>query len=63
MNEVSDGQYQKYTASDGAYIRKDFFGKYPELLKMVAGYSDAQLFKLKRGGHDPEKVFAAFQAA
>jgi pyruvate dehydrogenase E1 component len=63
MEEVPDGQYQKYSASDGEYIRKDFFGKYPELERMVRDYSDEQLFKLRRGGHDPEKVYAAYKAA
>src|SRR3954464_4250274 len=63
MGEVVDGQYQKYKASDGKYIREHFFGKYPELLKLVENLSDEKLRKLRRGGHDPEKVFAAFQAA
>lgn len=63
MNEVVDGQFQKYTVSPGDFIRKDFFGKYPELLKMVESYSDEQLEKLQRGGHDPEKVYAAYKAA
>ena len=63
MGEVVDGEYQKYTVESGAYIRKEFFGKYPELLKLVERYSDDQLCKLKRGGHDPEKVYAAYKAA
>ena len=63
MDEILDGQMQRYTVSNGAYVRKDFFGKHPELLEMVAGYSDDQIAKLRRGGHDPEKVFAAYQAA
>lgn len=63
MGEVVDGEYQKYTVESGAYIRKHFFGKYPELLKLVENYSDEQLRKLGRGGHDPEKVHAAFKAA
>ena len=63
MEEVPDGQYQMYSVAGGDYIRKDFFGKYPELQRMVAGYSDEQLFKLRRGGHDPEKVYAAYKAA
>ena len=61
--EVTDGQYQKYVVSSGDYIRKDFFGKAPRLLEMVKNYSDEQLEKLRRGGHDPEKVYAAFKAA
>ncbi|MBD3337304.1 MAG: pyruvate dehydrogenase (acetyl-transferring), homodimeric type [Candidatus Eisenbacteria bacterium] len=63
MEEVPDGQYQKYTATGGDYIRKDFFGKYPRLLELVDRYSDEQLQKLRRGGHDPEKVYAAYKAA
>ncbi len=63
MTEVVDGQYQKYTGMGGAYIRQHFFGKYPELLKLVENYSDEKLEKMKRGGHDPEKVFAAYKAA
>jgi pyruvate dehydrogenase E1 component len=63
MDEVVDGQYQKYTVSSGDYIRKDFFGKHPELLELVKSYSDEQLQKLRRGGHDPKKVYAAFKEA
>jgi pyruvate dehydrogenase E1 component len=63
MGEVVDGQYQKYTVMPGSYIREDFFGKYPELLKLVENYSDEKLAKLRRGGHDPEKVFTAYKAA
>ncbi len=63
MNECPDGDYQTYAARDGAYIRKDFFGKYPELLDLVADLSDDQLLKLRRGGHDPEKVYNAYQRA
>src|SRR5262245_46440080 len=63
MEEVVDGQYQKYTVMPGSYIREHFFGKYPELLALVENYSDEKLWKLRRGGHDPEKVFAAYQAA
>lgn len=63
MNEVVDGMYQKYSVSDGDYIRKDFFGANPKLLEYVKSYSDEQLRKLKRGGHDPEKVYAAYLEA
>ncbi len=63
MQEVVDGDYQKYVVSDGGYIRKHFFGKYPELLDLVKHYSDEQIRKLRRGGHDPEKVYAAYQSA
>ncbi len=63
MGECVDGQYQKYTAMPGSYIREHFFGKYPELLKLVEHYSDEKLERMRRGGHDPEKVFTAFQSA
>ncbi|BBO91121.1 pyruvate dehydrogenase (acetyl-transferring), homodimeric type [Desulfosarcina ovata] len=63
MEEVPDGQYQMYSVAGGAYIRKDFFGRYPELTRMVENYTDEQLAKLRRGGHDPQKVYAAYQAA
>jgi pyruvate dehydrogenase E1 component len=63
MGEVVDGEYQKYVVSPGSYIRQHFFGKYPELAKLVENMSDEKLAKLRRGGHDPEKVFAAFKAA
>ena len=63
MDECVDGQYQKYTVSEGDYIRRDFFGKYPELLELVKNYSDEQLRRLRRGGHDPKKMYAAFKAA
>lgn len=63
MNEVVDGQYQKYTGMPGSYIREHFFGKYPELLELVKNYSDERLEKMRRGGHDPEKVFAAYKRA
>ena len=63
MNEVVDGQYQKYSVSDGSYIRHDFFGTDPKLVAMVEQYSDEQLQKMRRGGHDPEKVYAAYQQA
>ncbi len=63
MGEVVDGQYQKYTVESGAYIRRDFFGADERLLDLVRNLSDEQLRKLRRGGHDPVKVFAAYQAA
>ncbi|MFO1023076.1 MAG: pyruvate dehydrogenase (acetyl-transferring), homodimeric type [Planctomycetales bacterium] len=63
MGEVVDGQYSKYVVESGAYIRDHFFGAQPELLQMVEHLSDEQIKKLKRGGHDPEKVFSAYQAA
>lgn len=63
MMEVLDGQYQKYVVSTGDFIRNDFFGKHPELLEMVKNYSDEKLAKMRRGGHDPEKVYAAYKQA
>jgi len=63
MGEVVDGEYQKYSVSSGAYIREKFFGKDPRLLEMVAHLSDEQIAKMRRGGHDPEKVYAAYKAA
>ena len=63
MMEVVDGQYQKYVVSSGSYIRDHFFGKDPRLLEMVKGYSDDRLIKMRRGGHDPEKVYAAYHRA
>lgn len=63
MEETPDGQYQKYSVSDGAYIRNDFFARDPKLLKMVENYSDEQLVKMRRGGHDPLKVYTAYKAA
>ncbi|MCH8846446.1 MAG: pyruvate dehydrogenase (acetyl-transferring), homodimeric type [Proteobacteria bacterium] len=63
MGEVVDGQYQKYTVEGGAYIREHFFGVDEDLLKMVENMTDEQLSKMRRGGHDPEKVYAAYNAA
>lgn len=63
MEETVDGQYQKYSVESGKYIREHFFGVDPRLLEMVKHLSDEQLRKLRRGGHDPEKVYAAYKAA
>ena len=63
MKEAVDGDYQKYVVEPGSYIREHFFGKYPELLEMVDDHSDEQLERMRRGGHDPEKVYAAFKQA
>src|SRR5262245_44761433 len=63
MGEVVDGWYQKYTVEGGAYARTHFFGADPRLLKMVETYSDEQIHKMLRGGHDPKKVYAAYKAA
>jgi len=63
MEEAVDGDYQTYKSKDGAYVRQHFFGKYPELLELVADMSDDEIWRLNRGGHDPHKVFAAYAAA
>jgi pyruvate dehydrogenase E1 component len=63
MHECPDGEYQVFRARDGAYIRKEFFGKYPELLKLVEHLSDDDIWNLRRGGHDPVKVFNAYKRA
>ncbi len=63
MEECVDGEYQDFKSKDGAYVRKHFFGKYPELKALVADMSDDEVWKLSRGGHDPFKVFAAYSAA
>ena len=63
MNEVVDGQFQKYTVAPGSYTRKHFFGVDPRLESLVADLTDEQIRRLKRGGHDPVKVYAAYQAA
>jgi pyruvate dehydrogenase E1 component len=63
MMEVLDGDYQAYKAYDGAFSRKNFFGRYPETLKLVEHMTDDEIADLRRGGHEPEKVYAAFHAA
>ncbi len=61
--EVVDGEFQKYTVEPGSYTRKHFFSKYPDLLELVNNLTDEQIRKMKRGGHDPQKVYAAYHAA
>ena len=63
MEECVDGEYQDFKSKDGAYVREKFFGKYPELADMVAGMTDDEIWALNRGGHDPQKVYAAYAAA
>ncbi len=63
MEETVDGEYQNYKSKDGAYVRKEFFGKSPETAEMVANMSDDDIWHLNRGGHDPLKVYAAYDAA
>ena len=63
MGEAVDGEYQNFKAKGGAYTRKEFFGKYPELLKLVEHMSDEEVGALRRGGHDPLKVYNAYKRA
>ena len=63
MEECVDGEYQTFKSKDGAYVRKHFFGKYPELAALVSNMSDDDIWRLNRGGHDPHKVYAAYAAA
>ncbi|MBU2863123.1 pyruvate dehydrogenase (acetyl-transferring), homodimeric type [Reinekea forsetii] len=63
MDEVVDGELQAYKSHGGAYTREFFFGKYPELAELVKDMSDEEIYRLNRGGHDPYKVYAAFQKA
>ncbi len=63
MEETVDGEYQNYKANDGAFVRKHFFGKFPQTLEMVSRMTDADIWRLNRGGHDPHKIYAAFAAA
>lgn len=63
LSEIVDGQYQKYSVESGAYLRQDFFGVDPDLMQMVSHLTDEQLKKMRRGGHDPEKIYAAMKAA
>ncbi len=63
MNETVDGEYQAMKARDGAYVRDKFFGKYPETKELISSLSDKDIWRLNRGGHDPHKVFAAYDKA
>ena len=63
MEETVDGEYQTYKSKDGAFVRKEFFGKHPETAEMVADMSDDDVWRLERGGHDPIKIYAAYDAA
>ena len=63
MEECVDGEYQTFKSHDGAFVRKHFFGKYPELAALVANMSDDDIWRLNRGGHDPHKMYAAYAAA
>ena len=63
MEETVDGEYQNFKANDGAFVRKYFFGKHPKLLELVSKMTDADIWRLNRGGHDPHKIYAAYAAA
>jgi pyruvate dehydrogenase E1 component len=63
MEECLDGDYQSYKANDGSYVRQHFFNSYPELKKMVDNLSDDEIWRLNRGGHDAQKVYAAYAEA
>ncbi|PUA20325.1 pyruvate dehydrogenase (acetyl-transferring), homodimeric type [Glaciimonas sp. PCH181] len=63
MMDTVDGEYQNYKAKDGAFVRKNFFGKHPKLLELVSKMSDDDIWHLTRGGHDPHKIYAAFKVA
>ena len=63
MNECVDGEYQAFKAKGGSYVREKFFGKYPELKELVSSMTDKDIWRLNRGGHDPHKVYAAYDAA
>jgi pyruvate dehydrogenase E1 component len=63
MMDTVDGEYQNYKANDGAFVRKNFFGKHPKTLEMVARMTDDDVWHLNRGGHDPHKVYAAYHSA
>jgi len=63
MDECLDGEYQAFKAKGGSYVRNNFFGKYPELKDLVSAMTDRDIWRLNRGGHDPHKVYAAYDAA
>ena len=63
MEETVDGEYQNFKANDGAFVRKNFFGKNPKTLEMVSRMTDDDIWRLNRGGHDPHKIYAAYAAA
>jgi pyruvate dehydrogenase E1 component len=63
MMDTLDGDYQAFKSNDGAFVRKNFFGKDPKTLEMVAKMSDDDIWRLQRGGHDPQKVYAAYDKA
>ena len=63
MNKTPDGDYQTFKAENGAYVREHFFGRDPRTAAMVSNWSDEQIWELKRGGHDYQKLYAAYKSA
>jgi len=63
LHETVDGEFQTYAATDGRFNREHFFNKYPELTALIAGMSDDDIDRLRRGGHDPVKIYAAYHTA
>jgi pyruvate dehydrogenase E1 component len=63
LHETVDGEFQTYAATDGRFNREHFFNKYPELQQLISGMSDDDIDRLKRGGHDPVKIYAAYRTA
>src|SRR5690242_8066446 len=63
LHETVDGEFQTYAATDGRFNREHFFNKYPELTELISGMSDADIDRLRRGGHDPVKIYAAYRVA
>ena len=63
LHETVDGEFQTYAATDGRFNREHFFNKYPELTELIADMSDADIDRLRRGGHDPVKIYAAYREA
>src|ERR1044071_5864061 len=63
LHETVDGEFQLYAATDGRFNREHFFNKYPEVREIISGMSDDDIDRLRRGGHDPLKIFAAYRAA
>src|SRR5690349_15598400 len=63
LHETVDGEFQTYAATDGRFNREHFFNKYPELRDLISGMSDDDIDRLRRGGHDPVKVYAAYREA
>ena len=63
MNNTPDGDFQTFKTESGAYVRENFFGRHENTLRLVENYTDEQIWKLRRGGHDHRKIYAAYKAA